>query len=57
MANGTRTSSESGSIKDFEVSTASQPSSTPATQKLPISFAAIAANGAPDAASEVSVSA
>ncbi|KAE9400538.1 hypothetical protein BT96DRAFT_992853 [Gymnopus androsaceus JB14] len=56
MANGTHTSSESGSVKDFEANVGPQPSLA-ATQKLPISFATIAANGSAEMASEVSVSA
>ncbi|KIK70811.1 hypothetical protein GYMLUDRAFT_295341 [Collybiopsis luxurians FD-317 M1] len=60
MANGTATStpSDSASVKDIETKLVPQPPPTQsAAQKLPISFAAIAANGVPEAAAEVSVSA
>ncbi|KAF8832172.1 hypothetical protein HHX47_DHR1000894 [Lentinula edodes] len=55
--NGTRTPSDSGSVKDSDSSIAAQSSSTSVIQKLPISFAAIAATSAPEVAAEVSVSA
>ncbi|KAF5385452.1 hypothetical protein D9757_005428 [Collybiopsis confluens] len=59
--NGTATvspaSSEIASLKESETSTVSQTAAQPTAPKMPISFAAIAANGTPELAAEVSVSA
>ncbi|KAJ3728132.1 hypothetical protein DFJ43DRAFT_1139999 [Lentinula guzmanii] len=58
LVNGTHSSSESGSVKGSELSVATQSSSTPVTQKMPMTFATIAAAAVPaEVAAEVSVSA
>ncbi|KAJ4485914.1 hypothetical protein J3R30DRAFT_3282740 [Lentinula aciculospora] len=57
LVNGTHTSSESGSVKDSELSGTPKSASASVAPKLPISFATIAATGAPEVAAEVSVSA